>query len=635
SRAGPEAMGASAEATSHDVQDVISRPWSARSMVHEYGGLSYAVHDSVVFFVHQGDQRLYRVDAPGTTPQALTPEPPAPRSVRFGAPLVSPDGAWLYAVRERHQKGSDRSWVLNDLVVVPTDGDPRAEPETVVGGHDFVSAPVLCPDGKRLCICCWEHPDMPWDESVLFEGYLDAHGRLGPLRPVAGGDGESISQPRYGPDGSLFFISDRSGWWNIYRDDGKGGARVLELEAEFAYPDWLLGQRSYDVLADGSIIASWSAGGFGHLGLLHPVVDDPSGPFELREIESDFVAIDFVHAGRSEAGAPFAVIVASSSSVPSELVEVDLAERDFGRCQSIFQLTKPELAPLDVSSASPVEFVTDGGSVAHALYFPPLNHQFEAPAGELPPLVVISHGGPTGSSSPRFSLDIQFFTTRGFAVAAVDYRGSAGYGRAYRRLLEGRWGLDDVSDCVLAAEHLAEKGLADPRRLVIRGGSAGGYCVLRCVTTTTCFAAGSSHYGVADVGALAAQTHKFEAFYCDRLIAPWPEGAQEYRLRSPLFATGPITTPTILFQGLDDKVVPPSQAATMAEVLRRGAVPCCSMIFEGEGHGFRRAETISAVARSELGFFEAFLDLVPPDAPPPEIHNLGPHSPRSRRESDM
>ena len=559
--------------------DVLPSAWSARSTVHEYGGGALAVHRGTLFFVNEADQRIWRLD-PGHAPVALTPEPELDRSIRFGDLDVDAAGRRLVCVRERHRCSGE---VVDDVVMVPTSG---GRPTVVASGRDFYAAPRFGPGG-RLAWLCWDQPNMPWDGAEL---WTVAAGR------VAGGPDESISQPRWAPDGRLAWCSDRTGWWNLYLE----GEAVLAEEAEFSGADWVLGQSTYGFLGDGRMAA---------------VRTDPDGQrlvvVDVVARTSQVLALPFnafpaLRARRSEI-----VAVAASPVDAPAVVGLDPATGDM----RILRRSRPPLengAEL-VSVARPVTYPTAGGLQAHALLYPPGNPGWQAPDGERPPLVVTAHGGPTGQASPAFDVGIQFWTTRGFAVADVDYRGSTGYGRAFRRSLDGAWGVADVEDCVAAAAHVAGQGLVDGARMVIRGRSAGGLTVLGALGTSNVFAAGATHYGVTDLSTLVADTHKFEARYLDRLVGPWPDARERYEARSPARAAGRIAAPVILFHGTEDRVVPPSQAEAMAQALRASGVPCALVLFPGEGHGFRRAESVVRAIEAELWFYSRVLGFTPSD----------------------
>jgi dipeptidyl aminopeptidase/acylaminoacyl peptidase len=574
------------------VEDVVPEGWSARTTVHEYGGGAYAVHGSTVFFSNHADQRVYRLDR-GEAPAPLTPEPAAPRSHRYADGRASPDGRWLVCVRERHM-GED---VVNDLVALSTVGEGEAA--VVADGHDFFAAPRLSPDGRTLAWLCWDHPRMPWDGTELWEAEVSADLGLHGARQLAGGDEESVSQPRWSPDGVLHWVSDRTGWWNLYRDDGGQPRAVSPMEAELTAPDWVFGQSTYGFLADGRLVAAWARGGFQQLGVLEP------GAAAFRPLDVPLTTVSSLQ----PYGAGFVAICASGSREPAVVaVGVDDAAPRVLRAN---RARPVETGP--VSEPRPIEFPSEGGRTAHALYYPPVSAQFEGPEEDRPPLVVLSHGGPTSAASPALSLSVQFWTTRGVAVVDVDYGGSTGYGRAYRQLLNGQWGVVDVEDCLAAARHLAGQGEVDGERMVIRGGSAGGYTTLCALTFHDMFAAGASHYGVADAEALALHTHKFESRYLDGLIGPYPEARDLYRARSPVHFADRLSAPLIIFQGLEDEVVPPEQAEVMVEALRANGIPFAYLAFEGEQHGFRKAETIKRVAEAELSFYGQVLGFDPAD----------------------
>ncbi len=555
-------------ATTPTPVDVLPAGFSARTLVHEYGGGSFAVRDGVLWFANLGDQRVYRLEPGSAEPVAVT----AP-GARYADLQVSPDGTRVAAVRERHLDSGD---VVNDLVLL------AADDEVLARGHDFYAAPRWSPAGDRLAWLSWDHPNMPWDGTTLWVdgGY------------VAGGTDESVSQPAWAPDGSLLWASDGTGWWNLYRD---GRALVAE-EAEYSGPDWVFGLSTYAVLPDGTVVAARSRHGRAEL-----VVDGVP-------VATPFTSFSSVR----PYGARGVVAVAASATEAAALVRIDLA-RGGVEVEVLRRSRATDFDPDYLSVPRPVTFPTDGGLEAHALHYPPVNRDFEAAEGELPPLVVMSHGGPTSAARTELNLGIQYFTSRGLAVVDVDYGGSSGYGRAYRRRLDGRWGVVDVADCVNAARHLASAGLVDGRRMAIRGGSAGGYTTLSALTSSDVFAAGASYYGVADLASLATDTHKFESRYLDRLVGPWPEAAEIYRRRSPIHAADRLSAPVILFQGLEDKVVPPAQAEVMVEALRAKGLPFAYVTFEGEQHGFRQASTIVRAAEAELWFYGQIMGFDPAD----------------------
>lgn len=601
--------------------DVVGPDRNVRTLVHEYGGLAYAVHGDTVWFCELDDQRLYRV-RPGRPPEPVTPAPPAPRAWRYANPVPTPDGRILVAVRERHPEPDDPAGVVNDLVLVPADGS--AAPTVAAGGHDFFAHPAVSPDGRRLAWISWDHPAMPWDATCLWEAPLDGD-RVGQPRLVAGGPGESVTQPAYGPDGRLYFVSDRTGWWNLYVVPGGGagagadGAAAPEplapMAGDVAEPDWVFGQSSYAVLADGAVVATWSDGGLGRLGVLAPgastfaVVEDERTSWSYLRPTGDHRAVVAVAGGPAEAPAVVRLTPAATGLLSTTVLRRSRA---------------PLADPGVVSRPRAVTFETTGGEQAHALFYPPHHPGHEAPPGERPPLVVRSHGGPTSAATPVLDLGVQFWTSRGFAVVDVNYRGSSGFGRAYRRRLDGGWGVVDVDDCVAAARHLAAAGVVDGRRTVVRGSSAGGYTTLCACTFHDVFAAGASLYGIADVAALARDTHKFEAHYVDGLIGPWPEAADLYRQRSPLFHTDRLRTPLIVFQGLEDRVVPPNQAEALVAALEAKGVPHAYVVYADEGHGFRRAENIRRTAQAELAFYGKVLGIEPADQLPPLDVRSGP-----------
>jgi dipeptidyl aminopeptidase/acylaminoacyl peptidase len=570
-----------------DGTDVLPAGWSARTTVHEYGGGAYAVRDGRVVFSNFEDQRLYRVDggAGGGGPVAISPEPQVRWASRYADMAISPDGTRVACVRETHN-GSAATDVVNEIVVLPLDG--AAPAEIVATGRDFYAAPRWAPDGDSLAWLAWDHPNMPWDGTELFVDGVR----------VAGGPSESVVQPEWSPDGVLHFASDRNGWWNLYR---AGGDRPLAAkEAEFAGPAWVCGLSLYAFLADGRLVCTWSERDGAHLGL---VSDDG----RLDEVATPYTSIQSVRAGRSGGEV---VAIAASPSQSSAVVALDADATGFPVVIRKSRDTDFDAAYLSTPEA--IEFPTEGGLTAHAFYYRPVNPDVVAPSGDAPPLIVFSHGGPTSATSSVLNVAIQYWTTRGFAVVDVNYGGSTGYGREYRDRLKGAWGIVDMDDCANAARYLAGRGLVDGTRLFIRGGSAGGYTTLCALVFRDDFAAGASYYGVADAEALARDTHKFESRYLDGLIGPYPEARDVYVARSPIHFADRVACPVILFQGLEDAVVPPDQAEVFVAALTEKGLPFAYVEYEGEQHGFRRAETIRDAIDSELAFYRGVLGGSPP-----------------------
>ena len=608
--------------------DVFGPDYAARTLAHEYGGRPFTVHGDTVYFSNFIDQRLYRVVG-DLEPEPITADSPVPRSFRYAAPVVTRVGHHIYCVRERHADPDLPKDVVNDLVVLASDGE--AEPRVVAEGHDFFSAPALSPDGRHIAWLAWDHPRMPWDGTELWEAELGSDGL--PINPrlVAGGAAESVTQPRYSPDGRLHFISDRTDWWNLYVDDERGGAPLYPAEAEFAFPEWQFGPSTYDFLADGTIAAVWQASGLGHLGVLRPA-EQGQAALSCEEVETDYSLFGYIVSKGDSV-----VATAGSSSLPASVIEIAIPPRspsasatppDARTGAKAVEVTALRTSRSDIVDASylsqpePIEFPTENGLTAYALLYRPKNPEFEAPPGELPPLVVTIHGGPTAAADAVLDYGIQYWTSRGFAVVDVNYGGSSGYGRKYRDRLRGAWGIVDLDDCVNCAKYLASEGIVDGDRLLITGGSAGGYTTLCAVTFRNVFAAGASLFGVADAGALARETHKFESRYLDGLIGPWPEARALYEERSPIFHVDQLRTPLILLQGLEDKVVPPEQSQMMADALREKGVPVTYVTFEGEQHGFRKAENIKRATEATLYFFGRVLGFTPAgDIEPVEIDN--------------
>ena len=613
-----------------DVVDVVPATANTRTLVQEYGGGIYALHaaaDGSVtsYFSEFDDQRLYRVDigeAAASVPRPITAAPPEPRSVRYADGRVTPDGRTLVCVRERHEDGE----VVNELVALPTDGS--AAPWVVAAGHDFYAAPRLSPDGLRLAWLSWDHPQMPWDGTELWVADVTAAGELAAAWRVAGGPTESVLQPAWGPDGRLHFVSDRSGWWNLYRAEGDRVTPLAPLSAEFAKPPWVFGLQNYDFLPDGRIAATFGQDGVEHLGLIdlaHPGI--VRLPCKLTTFSSLVVLGEQVAViGGGAARAAAVVLVDPESGAVREIRRSKSVDIDPDYLSAPQPITFPTSYPEGSIVGALAEETTPAAAAltAHALFYPPASRDFEAPPGERPPLIVMSHGGPTSAAYAQLSLEIQYWTSRGIGVVDVNYGGSSGYGRAYRERLRGNWGIVDTVDCINAARYLAERGDADPARMAVEGGSAGGYTTLNALTRHRFFAAGASYFGLADLEVFATGgTHKFESQYLVGLVGPYPELAAVYRERSPINHVDGIACPVIVLQGLDDAIVPPAQAEIIVAALEKKGLPYAYLAFPGEQHGFRKAENIVRSLEAELYFYGRVLGFTPADEiEPVDIRNL-------------
>ena len=580
--------------------DVNPEPFNARTRVHEYGGGTFLVHEGTVFFANFDDQRLYSAK-PGEDPQPLT----TGAGRRYADMVVDETRNRLVAVREDHTGGGEP---VNEIVAVDL-GDGT---ETVlVSGNDFYAAPRPSPDGRALAWLAWDHPNMPWDGTELWLAELDEDGMPAGPEMVAGGPDESIFQPQWSPDGVLHFVSDRTDWWNLYRSRGGAVEPLCTMDAEFGLPQWVLGMSTYGFLSPTLVACSFIERGVFKLGLL----DTDTG--ELAEVQTPYSVISSL---KTDPASGALVFLAGSATEQSSVVRLDAASANL---EVLRRSSDLEVDPGYLSVPETIEFPTEGGLTAHGFFYPPANRDYFAPEGELPPLLVHSHGGPTGMTTAALDLEVQYLTSRGIAVLDVNYGGSTGYGREYRRRLDGAWGVVDVDDCANGAKYLAKKGLVDGERLLIAGGSAGGYTTLCALTFREVFAAGASHYGVSDAAALAEETHKFESRYLERLIGPYPDRADLYRERSPIHHTENLSCPVIFFQGLEDEVVPPNQAETMFEALKAKGLPVAYVPFEGEQHGFRRAENIKRATDGELFFYSRVFgfDLADP-VDPVHIENL-------------
>jgi len=570
--------------------------FNVRTRVHEYGGGAYLVSGGVVYFCNDADQRLYRQEGAGQ-PVAITEAPTRPRGLRYADGVMDTARSRMIWVCEDHQTDSDQP--INTLVDIPLDGSrPQRR---LVSGSDFYASPRLNPDNTRLAWLEWRHPNMPWDGTELWIGCCAADGTIAEEKKVGGGDAESICQPEWSPDGVLYFVSDRSGWWNLYRIAGDplsaSGAieAVYPLQAEFGSAQWSFRPSRYAFASAQRMICSYSRDGSASLAAI-----------DLSTLALTAIATEFTEIGSLCADADNVYFVGASPTHFPAIVKLTL---NSGQA-AILKLsnTQDVQAYRDyVSPPQSIEFPTENGLTAFGLFYSPINPDFVAPTGELPPLIVRSHGGPTSAFSSALDWSVQYWTSRGYAVLNVNYGGSTGYGRAYRERLLGQWGIVDVDDCVNGAKHLAVSGRVDGRRMAIRGGSAGGYTTLCALTFHNVFKTGASYYGISDLEALTKDTHKFESRYLDRMIGPYPARGDLYIERSPVHFADRLSVPIIFFQGAEDAIVPPNQAEAMVEALKAKGLPFQYLLFEGEQHGFRRAQTIKRTLDAELYFYSIFL----------------------------
>lgn len=586
------------------IEEVVPAPFNVRTRVHEYGGGAYLAHNGTIYFSNFRDQRLYRT-AGSREPTPITPEVDA--RLRYADATMDAQRNRLICVREDHT--ADGREPANTIAAVNCDGDPLGG-QVLVAGNDFYAAPRLSPDGTRLAWLAWNHPNMPWDGTELWLADVRTDGSLANQRRIAGGPRESIFQPEWSPDGVLHFVSDRTGWWNLYRWRNGMAEPLHPMEAEFGEPQWVFGASTYAFAQPSLIVCSYAQRGTDHLAALHTATG------ELREIASPYTTL-----GSVRANASCVVFNAGSPTEFGAIVRFDLDTETFTTLKRSSDLN---IDPGYISTAQAIEFPTENGLTAHAFFYPPHNRDYRAPDGERPPLLVMSHGGPTSATSNALSLKIQFWTSRGIAVLDVNYGGSTGYGRAYRERLNGQWGIVDVDDCVNGARYLAAHGQVDGNRMMITGGSAGGYTTLCALTFRDAFKAGASHFGVSDAEALAKDTHKFESRYLDNLIGPYPARRDLYVQRSPIHFAHQISAPIILLQGLDDPIVPPNQSEAMFIAVRNKGLPTAYVTFEGEQHGFRKAENIKRALEAELYFYSKVFGFELADQIEPiAIENLG------------
>ncbi|CAN5816495.1 S9 family peptidase [soil metagenome] len=582
--------------------DINPPTLNARTRVHEYGGGDYVVSYGEIYYSNFVDQRLYK-QLPGGEPRPITSE----ADLRYADATVDAKRRRLICVREDHTVTGREA--VNTLVSIGLDG-LNDSGQVLVYGNDFYSSPRVSPNCTKLAWLTWNHPQMPWDGTELWTGDFQADGSLTNIQHVAGSPAESIFQPEWSPDGMLYFVSDRNGWWNLYRRTEDGEIEcVTELNSELGVPQWIFGMSNYAFESADKIICTYYERGISQLSSID------TRTRKLQPIETTYTDITFLRAAPGQA-----VFRAGSPSEPPSIVRLDLNTRVF---EVLRRSNNLDIDTGYFSSPRPIEFPTTDGLTAHGFFYPPQNLDYRAPGGELPPLLVKSHGGPTSAASTALSLTIQYWTSRGIGVLDVNYRGSSGYGRAYRERLKNQWGVVDVDDCANGALYLVSQGEVDGNRLLISGGSAGGYTTLCALTFRDTFKAGASHYGVSDAEALTKETHKFESRYLDGLFGPYPEKQEIYFQRSPVNSIDRLSCPVIFFQGLDDKVVLPNQAEVMVEALRTKGIPVAYVAFEGEQHGFRQAKNIKRALDGELYFYSRIFGFeLAEDVEPVQIDNL-------------
>ncbi len=567
-------------------RDLLPAPFSHQSRVHEYGGMAYAMDDSHLYFVNAADQRIYQLAlAQDKQPVAITAA-----GSRFADLVIDQARQQLIAVCETHHDNREPENTLVSIVLA--DGSLS----TLVSGADFYAFPRISPDSKQLCWIEWQHPNMPWDSTQLWLANF-SDGGLSDKMLVAGADNnEAIFQPQWSPDNQLYFVSDKNNWWNIYRIENGSRQPVLEIEAEFATPLWQFGMTSYDFIDADTIACVYTKNGIWHSGF----IDIQSG--QLNTIESQYSSMQAVTCHQDKL-----YLVAGAAALPSELISISRQ----AKVTSIYSPATIALAPENLSEPQSILFASGrDNQPVHAFYYPPTNANYCGIEGELPPVIALCHGGPTGATDSGLNLKLQYWCNRGFAVVDINYRGSTGFGRTYRHSLAGAWGIADVEDTQHAIRHLTEQQMIDPQRCLIRGGSAGGYTVLSALTFTDTFQAGASLYGIGDLETLAKDTHKFESRYMDSLIGPYPERRDIYLQRSPIHHAEGLNCPVIFLQGLEDKVVPPNQAEMMVKLLEEKGIKVAHVTFPDEGHGFRKANNIIHAMESELAFYRDVFNLV-------------------------
>ena len=582
------------------INDVTPEPFNVRSRIHEYGGGAFAVVDKTVYFSNYLDNQIYR-QGMGTRPVAIT----SGSGRRYADFAIDEKRNRLICVVEDHSDLSQNEPVNSLMSLNLVDGMTQI----IAGGNDFYASPCISRDGSHLAWLTWNHPNMPWDSTELWVATWNEDGTISNLKQVAGGHNESIFQPKWSPDHKLYYVSDRNGWWNLYYLQNGQTKPLFEMEAEFGRPQWVFGMSTYGFVSAEKIICAYTQNGIWHLASIQTKTR------KLERIETDYTSIESVQVNTN-----MVAFIGGSPSQFSSVAKLDLATQ---YPYVIRKSCNVELQLECLSTSQTIKFPTEDGLISYAFFYAPQNDRHIASESELPPLIVVSHGGPTGATSNTLSLNLQYWTSRGFAVLDVNYGGSTGYGRAYRERLNNRWGIVDVEDCINGAKFLVDQGQVDSNRIAIKGGSAGGYTTLCALTYHDFFKAGSSYYGIGDLEALATDTHKFESRYLDGLVGKYPEEMETYRHRSPIHAIDLLNCPIIIFQGLDDKVVPPNQAEAMVRALKSKGIPVAYVPFDGEGHGFRKSQNIKRALDAELYFYGCVFGFKPADSLiPVEIVNM-------------
>ena len=565
------------------ITDLIPAPYSARTKAHEYGGLCYAINSNQLFFCESSDQQIYQLDTTNnSTPNIITTS----KNCCYADFIIDTKQNRIISIREEHHPEKEAT-----SSIVSIDISTGVE-NILASGSDFYSNPKLSPCGEKLSWLCWNHPNMPWDENELWLADIDTKGNLHKEQCIAGRHNESLFQPQWSPSGDLYVVSDKSNWWNIYRYQDKALKSIYSHPAEFATPQWIFGMSTYQFDKTNNIHCCFTQNGLWQLGRI-------GSDNTLKPVATEYTDISSLTALDNH--------TAFIGCKPNQWPEVVITDSQ-GKCNTIKQANPTVPSKEDIAIPEPIHYPTSNNDTAYGFYYPPTHKEYIPLTNEQPPLIVLTHGGPTGAASTGFNPKVQYWTNRGFAVVDINYRGSTGFGREYREKLKGKWGIVDVEDCIAAANHLVAGGKADPERLIIKGSSAGGYTVLSALTFHDTFKAGASYYGISDLEILARDTHKFEARYLDKLIAPYPEGKAIYQARSPLYSSEKLQCPVIFLQGLADKVVPPNQAEAMVSALQKNNVPVAHITFEQEGHGFRQPENIKAAFESELYFYSQIFD---------------------------